>query len=379
MKIHKLRLVDRSRIVTDWSCPRKRFWNYEYKGRGITQATQSLPLFLGIVVHDSLAAIAKGEVDIDLIADSAREHILAQLSGDHSDPSKVEFAKEQAALVEGQLRGFYKYVWPRLLAMYPKVVMIEQEMEYKLSDSILMMCKPDLVMEDEKGDWHYIEYKTTSSKKEEWINSWDTQVQMHSTIKAIETTLGKAPVDVTVVGLYKGYASYGKQNSPFCYAYLKPGAPPFTQDSILYEYKAGHKKTPTWELEGGTKKWVDEMPDYILANLYPMTPAIYVNDSLVEAFFRQTRMREDEIAKAMNPYETEIDESPSVKAMVVAMDKVFPQKWSECSPAYGFGCEFKRLCHSEVEDPLKSGYEWREAHHVKEAELLKTWVEDPIR
>lgn len=365
-----IRLVDRSRITRDWTCQRARFYNYEYQGKGITRSTTSLPLALGIAAHDSLATIATmhrdqdGVVDIDAIADNARVSVMTSLmEANEGEEGSQDFACEQAALVEGQIRGFYKYVWPRLISQYPNIIAIEQEMEYKLSDSITFMSKPDLILGDSNDDWTYIEYKTTSSKSVDWINSWNTAVQVHSTIKAVESTLGKAPTSVIVQGLYKGYKSYNKQNSPFCYAYKRTGNPPFTKDEVQYDYKAGFKKYPTWELPGGTKGWVDEMPDEVLADLFPQTPPMYIDETLVDAFFKQVESREINIMMAMN----ELSKGDDFITKEV-MDSYFPQKFSECSPAYGFGCEFKELCFGHGQDPLETGFQFREPHHAQEVE-----------
>src|SRR5258708_9057575 len=132
----ELRLYDRSRVTTDWQCPRKRFWQYEYAGKGIVSGNTNLELWLGITVHDGLAAIATqylaGTVDIDAIAIAGRKQMYDSLmgTGEAFLQDEYNFACEQGALVEGLLRGFYRAVWPRLLGQYPIVRMIEQEIHY---------------------------------------------------------------------------------------------------------------------------------------------------------------------------------------------------------------------------------------------------------
>lgn len=371
-KVFPVRLLSRTATILDWRCPRARFWGNEYLGRGISKSSTSLALFTGISIHDSLAAIAtfhqRGEVvPIDIIAETAYQQIYDNLStvpdGEMVSSETEDFAKEQGSLTEGIIRGYYRHVWPRLLAQYPKIVAIEQEVEYKMADGFIFMAKPDLIMEDNEGEWHYIEFKSTSSKKASWINSWDTAVQLHSSIKAVEQTLGKAPIDVTILGMYKGYESYGKQSSVFCYSYQKKGNPPFSQDQIEYAYKAGFKRYGTWELPGGVKKWVEEMPEMILADQFPMTAPIYVNEDLVERFFAQRLIRETEIRDAMIKLEGHPYDEQSI------MDTAFPQKFDMCVPSFGWSCEFKKLCHSNVFDPLSEGFELRSPHHAREAEM----------
>jgi hypothetical protein len=364
-----IRLIDRTRTVADWKCPRARYWGYEYKGRGITRGGLNLDLFIGIIVHDALAALASYALDgqtvpIDEVAQLAVTQLsdgLMEQAGGVIDPDTQEFILEQTSLIEGMIRGFYKHTWPILMSQYT-IVCAEQDMDYRLGNDgsvdYIFMTKPDLIVEDKEGNLVYIEYKTTSSKKENWVNSWDTAVQLHSSIKATARSLDREVGYVQIVGLYKGWESYGKQSSPFCYAYKKSGNPPFTQEQISYTYKAGYRRTATWEMQGGVKQWVDEMPENVLADQYPMTPPIPVNDDLIEAFFRQRLLREKEIAIAVNIGEYD---DP-----VTGIDKVFPQRFDQCAPSFGYGCQFKKLCFGEVKDPLTEGYVLREPHHDQE-------------
>jgi hypothetical protein len=356
-----VRLFDRSRTVTDWACPRKRYWNYEYAGRGIVPAGNPIELFLGTAVHDALATIAamtqtEEGVDIDLVATTAQKQVYDTLLGPATDVETVAFAAEQAALIEGMIRGFHKHVWPRLTAAYPVIIAIEQEITYTVSDGLVFMSKPDLVVADADGNWYYIEYKTTSSKKDNWTQSWSTAVQLHSTMRAIEQTLGTKPVGVIVQGLYKGYESYGKQGSPFCYAYRRNAMPPFDRGETSYEYKAGLRRTPTWELDGGVKHWVEHMPDNILTDQFPCTPVIFINDDLVDSFFDQRTYREMEIAGA----------GPEIITEEVVLNRVFPQRFDQCIPYFGRPCAYRPLCFGVVADPLKQGYTLREPHHDPE-------------
>lgn len=365
-----IRLVDRSRSVEDWKCPRKRYLTYEWEGRGLTSDDLKLELFLGIILHDALAAIAtsaymKEPVLIDFIAETAKEAIVAGLSDPEAGMAEADYAREQGALMEGLIRGYHKHVWPRLLAQYPNIIAVEKEMEYAITPDLIFMCKPDLVLADAEGNHIYIEYKSTSNNTAEWIASWSTQVQLHSTLRAIEHTLGVTPVGVQIVGFYKGYVSYNKQNSPFCYAFMKAGNPPFTRNEIAYEYRAGFKRTATWEMEGGVRKWVDGMPSNVLASQFPMTPLIGCKDYLIDSFFRQRMFREREIAMALDMLPA-LDEAGQKEVI----DLTFPQRFDQCQPPYRNAkpCEFKRMCHGNVADPLTHGYTLRVSHHQRETD-----------
>lgn len=363
---------DRSRTTTDWDCPRKRYWQYEHLGTGITPEVDAVELFTGTVIHDAMSALATGVISIDEIAAKAADRVFAYHCPEdlHEVEPVVVYAKEQAALIYGILKGFYQHTWPRLMEKY-EIVCIEEEMFFihdqhgkgSLEAFFIMMCKPDLVLRDRNTkELVYLEYKSTSSKKEGWVAQWEDAVQVHSTLNAIEQTFGERPVYTIVQGLYKGYESYGKQSSPFCYAYFKQGQPPFIKPEYSYEYRNGLRRVPTWELEGGTKAWVENMPEAILADQFPQTPPIFCNDDLITNYFQQRAMRELEIKMAKQILESGADPK-------VVLNGAFPQRFDRCKipttpPRL---CPMRLLCHGNCKDPLKAGYSVRQPHHELEA------------
>jgi len=370
---HPLIFYSQSSVGTDWECARKRYLGSEFMGQGLAINETSLPLLIGEVLHAGLAAIAHG-IDIDSIAEEAVAQIKATLlAAEYVSPEEETYAAEQAALTEGMLRGFYRTVWPRLMSQY-EIVKIEGEQIYRHNDegkpdpdgSFVFMSKPDLIVRDKEGTLWYIEYKSTSSNKEAWTNSWGSAVQLHSGIRAVEQALGEPVTGVIVQGLYKGYVASGKSTSPFCYGYFKAGEPPFTRDRWSYTYVAGYKKYPVWEREGGVKRWVDEMPESILAEQFPQVPPIFINNDRIDAFFRQRALREDRIAVAASDLRTEI--SDHNKQLIA--DAVFPQNFSKCSPSFGYGCQFQRICHGPERDPREFGFQLRDTSHRDKFKVL---------
>lgn len=331
---------------------------------------------MGIIVHDALCAIAtftkqEKDVDIDQIAGLAYKQMYDALYFDELPAEAKTFAIEQATLVEGMIRGFFKIRWPQLLAQYPRILFTEGEMLLE-HDGLAFMSKPDIVMAND-DEVVYVEYKTTSSKKDAWVNSWATAVQLHSTIKAIEKTHGLTVDAIIVQGLYKGYESYGKQSSPFCYCYKRNGHPPFTTDEYVYEYKAGLRRYPIWEIEGGIKKWIDEMPEVILADQFPQTAPIFIKDYLVEAFFRQRAVREHEIRIAMQILET-AEKHGDEEHKTKILDSAFPQRFDQCTPSFGRPCPYIKLCHGQNIHPIDAGFIYRQPHH--EAEVKELGLEE---
>lgn len=645
-KLDKPILHSRPRAEADWRCPRFRYYSYEWDGTGLDAEVESLPQFLGTSHHDGLAVIATLQrdgkpIDIDLIASTAQkqvyEGVLAGAVG--TDEQRQTFALEQACLMEGLIRGFHRHTWPLLLKKYPKILAIEADVSFRHDHNGLadpkgqfeFMAKPDLVLSSEDGsEVVYVEHKTTSSKKDKWINSWDKAVQIHATREAIKSTLGIDCTGMIVQGHYKGYESYGRLATPLAYAYHRWGNPPFTQtetclvpetkiltkdlqwvelgsvkvgdtlagfdeqpirkacrqpkrqwrnavveklgratlpcyeltfddgtvvtcsenhmwlvgplngkglgtgywletkklkagslnachvykpldvwstdrsyeagylraalegegslsyavnkssDSLTarlgfaqkpgkmlestrrqlesygfpvyetesnhgvtnltvsnrkgvltilgqvrperlldkldlerfgavrpnrlpvrliskklvgdrevvtiqtstktliaeglathncYEYKPGFKRYPVWELDGGCKKWVEQMPSEVLMEQFPQTPVIFPDPDYCRSFFAQRAMRELDIRMGRETAKAAKDAGDEVTLRSV-LDVTFPQRFNQCKPAYGFECPMQVLCFGKV-DPLKAGMSRRTPHHQTEVDQME--------
>lgn len=360
--------TSRTRAESDWSCSRRRFWQYEYNDLGLVPDSTGLELYVGTIIHDGLSAIAhqhgleKKAVDIDNIARVSGVQIKeAMLAGDDSWKGQ-QHANEQATLVEALIRGYFRSVWPNLIAEYPIVLAFEEELllkhdidgKLKEDGNFYYKCIPDLVLSNGEAQ-RYVEFKSTSSKKEQWINSWSYAIQVHATAKTVEMAT-EVPTSTQVVGLYKGYENYGKLNTPLVYGYFKAGNPPFVKEEWSYEYKAGLKRTPVWEREGGVKRWIEEMPLPLLSEQFPLTGPIFTKDHLVEEYLAQRAVRESVISLSVN-----VLKGASPDQIRDIMHGTFPQKFSACNPGWGRECDFIRLCHGEQGvDPTKRGFSIKE-------------------
>lgn len=362
-------LYSRSSVATDWNCPRQRYWRYEYGGTGITLGTSTIQLSMGTTLHDAFAMLAQtyadgNQIDARELAELAGKQMFDALYEEGMPEEAKDYALEQSYLVRGIVYGFTVFRWPQLTAQYPNVLKIESPIVYPQGDSVGFMAKPDLVLGNDEGEVVYVEYKSTSSKKSEWIDSWNTAVQLHSTCAAIKYAFDLDVTNVIIQGLYKGYYAYGKQSSPFCYAYYRQGNPPFSKDEYSYNYRAGLKKFPVWQLPVDFYTWVDNMPEDIWNEQFPQTPPIFPNEDLVTRFFAQCKHRELEVAAARESLSALSDEDP--EQLVEILDKVFPQKFEQCRPAWGSECEYRRLCHGPAVDPIQMGYTQRDVSHRSE-------------
>lgn len=357
-----------SRAMKDWSCPRSRYYTYDYDGVGAVQDGVNTDAYLGTVIHSALAGIAtwvkRGEpVNIDLLADTARVDVLNALTAQDGEVASAEtllYAAERAALVEGLIRGYYRHVWPRLIQQYPTILEVEREVTYE-HNGMCFMAKPDLLLQnDGSGEVAYVEFKTTSSKKESWVNSWSTAIQMHASVMPVEATLGYRPDVVIVQGLYKSWESYGKLNSPFPWAYTRSANPPFVKAGVEYTYKPGYKKSPVWEMPGGVKQWVAAMPAEVLQEQFPQVPPIYPREYMIERFFAQQEYREKAVM-----YGKQLLEKATPDERIIVLDKIWPQHFDKCNQYYGGKCEFSRACHSGVTDLFNAGFVKKPQDHLE--------------
>lgn len=355
----------RSSSTCDWICPRKRFYNYELNGRGIVAPETPYELYLGQLVHDAIAAMVHNVPIEEIVLAGITQLRAKMLEGHELDSDAQYLAEEQCALAEGLIRGFHKIRWPQICAEYPEVVMCEKELiyDYEINGQQLrFLSKPDLVRRDKEGLLWCFEWKTTSSNKEEWVKQWETAVQVHAQIKTIEAALGEPVAGCIVQGMYKSYISqWNRCESIFCYFYGHPGNPPFEKPRVSYEYKAGLRKTPVWQKDGGVKQWVEDMPAALLASQFPQTPPIFLREHLVDAFFRQQGHREIQIREAR----ASLLDGACTETPKGIMDIVFPQHWESCN-AWNRPCEFKRLCFGAPCNPLEIGYQLRVSHHSSE-------------
>ena len=56
-----MRYTDHSRTVTDWTCPRARYWEYEHEGTGLAPIEKDIALSFGSAIADAAEAILQGQ------------------------------------------------------------------------------------------------------------------------------------------------------------------------------------------------------------------------------------------------------------------------------------------------------------------------------
>jgi hypothetical protein len=345
---------DRSRVVADWTCRRRRWWNYEYQGRGLSPRRENIALTDGIAVHDGIARILLGgDVRETALAcaDSVRQAILNDRVDAGLDPAF--YAEEQACLSAGLILGWDRLLKPRLLEAH-RIHAVEESVAYEFGD-LTMAVKPDLLLErEDDGSLWYHEWKTTGTLTREYFESWHYAVQLQATLKVISERV-RPVVGAVIHALYKGVQREGRQLSPFVYAYQR------RDGDLSYSYTAGTTRVPVWE-HRDIVEWVGRMPREVLEAQFGETPPIFYNPLLAEEFFLQREEREGEIRVAREAITTADD--PATALAVLRSN--FPQNFAACRPAFGAACAFRNLCFipQVARAPLASGeFVLRQPHH----------------
>lgn len=347
--LQEIRKFSYTRAASDTECERKRYLSREWGGTGLMPVTAGWPLVHGNIVHKALEEFAKsGQVDLKSVREKVKQE--AALSG-----FDVINQNDWAALVEGQIRGFIKCVWPNLMAEY-EIIGTERWIEYEPTPGYLFRARQDLLLQN-KYDKHicYVDYKNTSSTKPQWIKSWNKSVQLHSSMYALRESEGINVERAIVIGLYKGYKDEKKgiQRSVFNYGYVNREYPMSPQYSYSYTKARGWEMFDTASEFDDLNNWVNAMPEPILTEQFPQTGPIFARDDIAKKWFRQQLIREAEVADAAQLLQT----STSIEEIEKVLDKYFRQNFSHCDPAYGYSCPYQNLCWIPLieANPLESG------------------------
>lgn len=341
--------VDRTGIETDWECGMKYWWNRLEGERGIVPVSEADYFIEGRELHNGLEKIAQGVPYQDVVA-------------------SIPVGETQIEMETYQRRKawfiiFGKWIWPQWKADY-EIALIEKELILDRTP-LWIAVKPDLVLRgvskslgDLYGKLIYKEYKTTGSKSAQWIAHWPYAIQVHIGLQAAAEELGEEIAHGTIVGLDKGYVSYGRLNHPTVWAYR-------SGDLWQSKYRYGWDHAPVWDFEPGLESWLETLGEDRCREQFCASQPIYLNPRMLDNLIRRQTVRQEEIRNNKEACRTDWD------ARVVH----FEQRFKSCKPAWGKEgkeCPFLEACFNKTvqDDVLGSGlYEPRTPHHDLELEI----------
>ncbi len=362
----------RSASDTDDGCPRARFWNTVYGGRGLESTEPKDALEFGTYMHKGMEEIWKtGTINVHLY----------DFKG---------LAADMALVGRGLLYAYYTTVYQRYKQEGWKLLASEQECAAQIGISsvhhrpLILLAQPDLLLQhEETGIVRYVEIKTTKILNADYIESWRYAPQLAAGFEAVWQTLGVQVDDFVMQLMYKGtyYKDEGRWASVFTSAWRRDisnvdGEPLWQWSPKRPQSWKGWERVNLIELyESGeiTESWWHEFlkSQGTLEEQCPETPPMVFNKKMIQAWMNYKVKREGEIADVTHDvFDTEDYGgvgSPDTLA------ETFPQKFLKCRPVMGFPCNFLSLCWNPMEEknPLQSGrFCWRTPHHKTEKEAL---------
>lgn len=405
--------TDGSRIDKYQSCPRARWWGYEYGGRGLQSSRLSLPLLTGSAGHEGLAfMLMPASGDLEHAVAHARRWYEKKVREAEIDLEQSEdqfyVAQEQMALTEGLLRCFAKTTLPRLLEEF-EVLEVEREEDEILVlhgdgetwTELRLMGRVDaLVRERSSGDLYLWSFKTTATWDKRKDKSAEHDQQGLSEAWLLEQRLGEKIMGVQMIHLVKGRrAEHPKGSgrwvtfSPLIRGYRRHGTVG-TEYAHSWEWDdvdGSHRLSGKWErfdvwtdYAGGVKQWIEDLDALMIQPQAPspleaqiLTPMPYFRQPEdMQNWLDSTRAQELRVAERSSYIQGAI---PTDLSTTRLLNEHFPQYRHSCH--YPSDCQFLRLCFGSEDyrrDPVGTGdFKWRSLNHPIEAESLPTSKNKP--
>lgn len=290
-------LTDRSRIETAQKCMRKRYWEYEYDGRGVVPLkAESVALLIGSAVHAGLNMLWQGIEPMGAVKD--------ELSPLLTDERYLEYLSLSQALV-------YAWQQARFAAMTNEYELVSSEQEeepYDLGNGVMLMVRTDAILKRRSDDAIFVwNAKTTKVCDDRWRKQWVFDPQTLSETLPVEKRLGR-PVDgVLIEGFQKGMeleypkgSGHKYYNSPLIWAWEKDGAwaPRYdwSDESGNHRLGKGWVKKEIWlHYPSGVMGWINYLvayhPEVLTEQFLPLEP-ILRSPWQVERWKRQTCVEE---------------------------------------------------------------------------------------
>jgi hypothetical protein len=351
-------LTDRSAAETDDLCGMKFWWNRLSEGGGIVPRETPEALAVGAAIHDDFALLAEMP---DISPAALQETVDALLAGlsddDRLDQKRMEILYRRL----GWFAGWGLYKEPQIRKGWENVS-IEQELILD-RDPLWVQVTPDRLLRNKElpDVFKYMEYKSALSASKKWLDSWRYQIQLHTSLKAVEEESGIAPKFAQVIGLIKGNYSYSdnRLTHPYVWGYYNS-----TTKSWTHEYEkarsAAWEKMPVWEYPGGVVEWAQRCGQDTANDQFPSTAPIFLDERMLNNWIRRRTAREQQVAIVKEAAR----ESPELREVY------FESRTSKCRPAYGETCPYLPLCWNaeRAKNPLATGdFVKRTPHHDLEA------------
>jgi PD-(D/E)XK nuclease superfamily len=313
-------LTDRSRIECYQQCPRRRWWAYEYRGRGI-EPVRGQPSYLavGSAIHTGIGSLLLGDGMSWAylgVYDALRQGLDAPI-----DDRAVKRQAELYALVEALLRAWGAVRLPYYRETFEVLDVEREEEPFDIGVGIKLMVRTDAVVRRKADGAVFIaNWKTAKRCDRLWQEQWKYDPQTLSEVLPVEKRLGEKVSGVLIEGLVKGEElEYPKgsgewyYNSPLIWAWHNETGKPHPRGdwSARYEWQdedgshrlgKGWRKAAVWEsFDGGVAAWIEHLAQsdpMVLEEQFVPLPPILRSDWEIERWTKQVAYQERDIREA---------------------------------------------------------------------------------
>jgi hypothetical protein len=327
-------LTNVSSVETDDTCGMKYWMSHLEGGSGIMKEDEVLPHLLDKAAHNDLRALSTMEDISPPAIQAIIDDVLSSLSSeDKLDVGKMELLYRRL----GWFAAFALYLEPTLRAEY-ETIPVDTEVVLD-RDPLWAVAYPDRLLRNRStGEVSYREYVAFPSglTQQRWLQSWHYNIRLHLGLAALNEDASPAPnkpVFGQVVGLSRGFVSLLDKRlvHPFVWGYRNP----ITQEWASTNRSGGvWELQPVWSYPGGIVAWIQLCRAATAIGQFPISPAVYLNKDILNAWTARRVHREREIA--------------TVKK--VALDNAnfrvtyFNQATQRCLPAEDTPCPFLAKC-----------------------------------
>lgn len=332
-------VTDVQEAEVDDVCPRRTWFSRFEGGNGILSRDTLLSDLMVAETHKDLRFL-KGMADISPEAVQMQvDNIRAGLTGEDTlEVKKMELLYRRL----GWFAAYALYVEPGMRALYEDIPV---EFEVPLDhDPFWVMVKPDRVVRNRvNGEVTYLEYvpMPPGPNHRKWLEQWTFNARLHLGMAAVEDSVkfqgkGIYVTDGQVMGLNEGYFSSfdGKLCHPYVWGYYNRTT---TQWSAAFKPEAeGFKMTPVWEFPGGIVGWVQLCGSTTAAHQFPYSPAVELDNRLVDEWVSRRLHRERTIGSMRDV----CDKNDHLRKIH------FERRTGQCVPIIGPKCPYQAVCWS---------------------------------
>lgn len=342
MQGDRIFMSDWRAIETDEQCSMK-YWLANCEGgNGIARKADIIPNLILEQTHQDLKMLSLAEnIEPDNVQ-LAIDEILSELSGDdREDYPKMEALYRRL----GWMAAFAIFHEPQIRKNY-ETADIDTELVLD-RNPLWIITHPDRVLKSRTtGDIIYREYvpMPRNMEKRKWLAQWSYNMRLHVGMAAANENLKIGDVSYgQVMGLSEGYVSSidNRLIHPYVYGYYnndtKEWSPPYKGKT-----DGNWVQTPVWKYPGGVVQWVTQCGKEVADSMFPISPAVTLNEENLDSW-AITRLRREREIDTLRGF--------SLKQNLVR-ERHFPRRYSECRPMNGDVCPFLAACWGNKPDNL---------------------------